>query len=415
MTPWGYKRTLPVPNAPNRRPQASSGPTRPTSDATAEALRSAALNKRRTTGQLMNLLTNSTLVRSFESTVVVVPSHPQHVGAGEVDCHRLQVQTMEEESSLRPSPVTRSARLGSCSMSLAVALTIALLLPASAAFASPANTPSATQLPDSIDAGPIPNAVANDVSCASPGACTAVGDFQDTIGITHAETFALTGGTWTASQQLAPVGPPDYTFSDLNAVSCISVGNCVAVGDYRVSTVQSESFYAVEKSGVWARGLALPVPADADNNPAETSFNSVSCLSDDICEMIGIYAVTPTSRSAPIHSVVDMYHFGVGLEGSPVEISQLASQQGIDLNSIDCTAEGTSGPDCIAVGAQVGAFSEEASYVVETNGSWGSPRVLRNSGGSSVPQEFLSSISCVSTGDCVVAGNILTSLGQDLA
>lgn len=343
-------------------------------------------------------------------------SHLQHVEACRVDCHRLQVQTMEEESSLRPSPVTRATRLGTCSISLAVALTIALLsLPASVAFAAPANTPAATRLPDSIDAGPIPNAVANDVSCASSGACTAVGSFQDTIGITHAEIFDLTGGTWTASQQLAPVGPPDYTFSDLNSVSCISVGNCVAVGDYRVSTVQSESFYAVEKSGVWARGLALPVPADADNNPAETSFDSVSCLSDGICELIGIYAVAPTSRSAPIHSVIDTYHFGVGLEGSPVELSQLASQQGIDLNSIACTAEGTSGPDCIAVGAQVGAFSEEATYVVESNGSWKSPRVLRNSEGTSIPQEFLSSIACVSTGDCVVAGNVLTNLGQDLA
>ena len=54
--------------------------------------------------------------------------------------------------------------------------------------------------------------------------------------------------------ELAPNNAQDDTFSDLNSVSCVSVGNCVAVGDYRISTVQTESYYAVETSGLWARG-----------------------------------------------------------------------------------------------------------------------------------------------------------------
>lgn len=289
---------------------------------------------------------------------------------------------------------------------------IAALTPGVAGASTP-STPRAVKLPDSSDAGPVPDAVANDISCRAAGSCTAVGDYDDTIGITHAETFNLSSGTWTAEQQLAPTGPPDYTFSDLNAVSCISVGNCVAVGDYRVSTVQTESFYAVETSGVWARGQELPVPADADTDPAETSFDSISCLPGGVCQFMGIYAVTPTPLASPIHAVVDTYDFGSGLKGSPVEISQLSGQEGIDLNSISCTADGVGGPYCVAVGSQVGKVSEEATYDVETNGVWSPAVVLRNPHDGSIPAEFLSSVSCTSTGDCVAAGNYLDNFARD--
>lgn len=273
----------------------------------------------------------------------------------------------------------------------------------------------ATELPDSADAGPVPNALADSVSCSSPSVCTAAGDFQDTIGITHAETFSFSSGTWKAAQQLAPSSAPDYTFSDLNDVSCVSAGNCVAVGEFRVSTIQTEGYYAVETGGVWARGVVLPVPADADADPAETSFASVSCLPGGTCQLLGLYALTPTALASPIHAVVDTYQFGSGLEGSPVEVSQRSGQVGIDLNSISCTAEGAGGPYCVAVGSQVGQTTESATYDVEADGVWGNPQLLSNPRGSSQPSEFLSSVSCVSTGDCVAAGNFLNNQGEGFA
>jgi hypothetical protein len=220
-------------------------------------------------------------------------------------------------------------------------------------------------------------------------------------------TLNLTSGTWTSAQMLAPNNVQDDTYSDLNAVSCTSVGNCIAVGDYRISTVQTESFYAVETAGVWTRGLELPVPADAASNPAQTTFVSVSCIpGGSSCQMLGEYTTTTIPTS--VHSVVDTYVFGTGITGSPQEIAQLSGRDGIELESISCTASTA----CVAVGAQTAAFSSQATYVVETSGSWGTPTVLQNPNDPTNPAELLSTVSCVSTDNCVAAGNWVNTEGN---
>jgi fibronectin type III domain protein len=285
-----------------------------------------------------------------------------------------------------------------CFTATSVVLVAAVAIPVGAATAA-TPIPSATALPLTIDDGPVPNAVATSVSCPVAGSCVAVGSFQDTIGITHAATYALSSGVWTAAQELAPTGTPDYTFSDLNSVSCVSVGNCVAVGDYRISTVQTEGFYAVETSGVWARGVELPLPSDVQSTPAQTTFVSASCiLGGTTCQLLGDYVTN--SIPAAIHAVVDTYVFGTGITGPPAEIAQLSGEDGIELSGISC-ATSTS---CVAVGSQTRAFASEATTVAETSGSWGVPIVLANPNGAAVPYEFLTSVSCPTSGNCVAAG-----------
>jgi len=219
----------------------------------------------------------------------------------------------------------------------------------------------------------------------------------------------LVSGTWTASPILAPANAPDYTFSRLYGISCFSAGNCVAVGEYVISTVNTEGFYVVESGGSWStRGVVLPVPADAGTNPALSAFLSVSCQKGGVtCSLLGEYQ----TNSVPdvVHSVVDTYHSGSGITGSPVEISQLSGQNGIELASISCPAATT----CVAVGAQSSAaLTEEATYVSENAGVWGVPTVLSNPGSPAFPAEFLSSVSCVAVGDCVAAGDWLNKGGS---
>jgi Fibronectin type III domain len=304
-------------------------------------------------------------------------------------------------SSLRIARRTKS-----CLAAYSIFALVAIAMPiGSASAATP--TPSSTELPLTIDDGPVPNAVATSVDCPIASSCVASGSYTDTIGITHASTYALSGGTWTAAQQLAPAGPPDYTFSDLNSVSCISVGNCIAVGDYRISTVQTESFYAVESSGTWARGVELPLPSDAASDPAQTTFVSASCdLGGTTCQLLGEYTTTTIPTS--VHSVVDTYVFGTGLTGSPQEIAQLSGRDGIELSSISCT----SSTDCVAVGAQTASFSSQATYVIESGGSWGTPSVLQNPKDPTNPAELLSTISCIAAGSCVAAGNWVSDQGN---
>ena len=206
----------------------------------------------------------------------------------------------------------------------------------------------------------------------------------------------LTSGTWSNEQILAPVNAPDYTFSDLNSVSCYSVGNCVAVGDYRISTIQTESFYAVETSGAWARGLELPVPADASTSPALTSFQSVSCVVGGTCHLVGEYLTSGNQ----VHTVIDTYASGA-ISGSPQEVSPIGTNVGIELGSISCTTA----TSCVAVGAQASQNAEVATYVEENAGVWGTSAIVSNPNNSSPSGEYLSSVSCVAPTDCVAAGN----------
>ena len=290
----------------------------------------------------------------------------------------------------------RARRWSGLLASGAAALLLPIVVPAGIAWAD-APTPSAVELPVPLAAGPIPNATVYDVACPATGSCTAVGQYQDTIGITHAMTLNLSAGVWTSAAMLAPNNAPDYTFADLNAVSCVSVGNCVAVGDYRVSTIKTEGFYAVETSGVWARGVALPLPADASSTPAQTTFLSVGCVpGGSVCKMLGEYTTTST-----VNSAVDTFSFSTGLSPTSYEIAPGAGQIGIGLDSISCVDVST----CVAVGSETSNSAEVAAFDEYKSGTWGAPGMLVNPGGAGAPSEFLSAVSCVAVGQCVAAGN----------
>jgi hypothetical protein len=299
------------------------------------------------------------------------------------------------------------ARRSVAMASLAATACIAtILIPAGAAWAVTPTAPVGIQFPLPLAAGPLPDAVSTAVSCSSAGNCSAVGQYQDQIGITQSMATNEVSGSWSATPILAPSNAPDYTFSDLNGVACVSAGNCIGVGDYRISTIQTESYYAVETSGTWARGQELGVPADAGSNPAETTFVSASCTAGGTCQLLGEYLTS--SPLGIVHSVVDTYVFGTGITGSPQEISQLAGENGIALSSISCA----SATSCVAVGAQASSQSETPVYVQETAGTWGTPTPLQNPNDTSPPEEYLSSVSCVAVGDCVAGGDWLSSSGS---
>lgn len=273
-------------------------------------------------------------------------------------------------------------------------------VPLGAAWASN-SIPVGTELPIPADAGPVPGVQANSVTCTSEGTCVAVGEYLDEIGLTHSMETELSSGEWSPLEVYAPTNAPDYTYSQLNGVACVSAGNCVAVGEYRISTVDDQGFYVLENSGTWGRGVELPLPSDASTDPAEASFDSVSCISSGettgTCMLLGAYDTTSDTTNA----VVDTLNFGTGdITGSPVEISPLAGQDSIELGSISCADVN----DCVAVGSQGTEDSNEATYVLDTSDVWQSPVLVDNSAGSSSPEEYLSSVSCVSVGNCVAGG-----------
>jgi hypothetical protein len=87
----------------------------------------------------------------------------------------------------------------------------------------------------------------------------------------------------------------DYSSSSVQSVSCASAGNCAAVGRY-ADTSGGEGLLVSERDGVWGDGVEAPLPADAAWGPAasrgpwrQAFLSSVSCPSVGECVAVGEY------------------------------------------------------------------------------------------------------------------------------
>jgi hypothetical protein len=136
----------------------------------------------------------------------------------------------------------------------------------------------------SLDAG---NAFLSSVSCVSAGTCAAGGFYTDAS--RHSQPFVVDErkGVWGRVMPVpgsAAVNTGGY--AGTNSVSCASAGACVAVG--WSSGPRRHAFVARERKGTW--GKAIPVPGLAAlNNGGGSYATSVSCASAGNCAAGGWY------------------------------------------------------------------------------------------------------------------------------
>jgi len=125
--------------------------------------------------------------------------------------------------------------------------------------------------------------------CASPGNCTAVGDYVASDGM-HGFDVTEKGGTWGEARKIR-LGA--RTRIKIMAVSCVSIGNCSA-GGWFTGVRSQEVFVITETNGVW--GAAHEVPGSvALNRGGFANLYSISCGAPGQCTAGGVYS--PKSRS----------------------------------------------------------------------------------------------------------------------
>ena len=239
------------------------------------------------------------------------------------------------------------------------------------------------------------------VSCASVGNCSAGGNYALNAKLSQAFVVNETDGTWGTAQTL-----PGFTRRDASentevyVLSCPSGGNCSAAGTYSVKNISSLIFVVSEKNGTWGRAIEVPGSARLDAGGGGF-ITSISCPSAGNCSAGGIL---PVAYSTTISGafVVDQKN---GVWGKAVELSGPPSfnHNGAGVDSISCASAG----NCSAGGTfPKGARGGAPSFVAnETNGVWGRAREIPgfaslNIGGSS---EFRS-ISCGAPGSCGAVG-----------
>jgi hypothetical protein len=130
------------------------------------------------------------------------------------------------------------------------------------------------------------------ISCASAGDCSAVGSYTDTSGRDRLVLLTESAGSW--SPGIRGSIPADATKNKddgpyLGSISCPSAGNCVAAGAYSRPGDEGTPLLLTETNGVWARGIGVALPRNADASYQYASA-TVSCASIQSCRAVGSYS-----------------------------------------------------------------------------------------------------------------------------
>jgi hypothetical protein len=306
------------------------------------------------------------------------------------------------------------------------------------------------------------------VSCPDSSDCTAVGYYKNTSGhdVGLIETYA--GGRWTA--QIAPqVSDADtHNAVELAGVSCPSLGNCVADGEYEPNATGTGLELLTESGGTWTASVA-PLPSDTATGSSQDARVSplvqdqgqnLSCAGTQ-CEIAGVYTTTSggdaplllhasgstwTAPPAPIpvpsnaamgaNESAVLLDASCGFDGGCTAVGNFydgtdtrplierTSPAGVVTameapepadhatgTNVDASLAGVSclsSTDCTAVGSYANDTSSNQVGFIATlsGGSWSAQpaAVPNNAGGGGAAASGLSSVACSGRGACLAGG-----------
>jgi hypothetical protein len=123
------------------------------------------------------------------------------------------------------------------------------------------------------------------LSCASPGNCSAGGDYD--YDYQYGFVVIEKNGVWGQAIDVPGMGALQAgRFTDVNSVSCASPGNCAAGGDYEGA---SGDFVVSESNGVWGRAINVPGLGALNKGWDGAEVTSVSCAPAGNCAAGGDY------------------------------------------------------------------------------------------------------------------------------
>jgi len=254
----------------------------------------------------------------------------------------------------------------------------------------------------------------NSVSCPSAGNCTAGGQYADSSGIS-AQAFVAdeVNGTWgdaTEVPGIAALNTGDYAF--VSSLSCASAGNCVAGGEYSLSSTNvngnTHAFVADEVDGTW--GDAIEVPGTAALNASDgAQVQSVSCASAGNCAASGYYTDSSDVRQAFVANEVDGT-WGDGIEVPGTATLNAGFEAEAEAGSVSCPSAG----NCTVGGFYTDSSGNLQAFVAdEASGTWGAAIEVPGTAALNTGGNASTSVSCASAGNCTAAGSYsVSSSGQ---
>ena len=215
------------------------------------------------------------------------------------------------------------------------------------------------------------------VSCPSAGNCVLLGDM-------NSGSFVVTetNGTWGSASALAL--PSGASPSGATAIACASVGNCIVTGSVVISSA-SQAFIDIETGGVWAAEQLMS--------------SSGSAAMAGACSTTGLCAIAVNSNN---YSVASGYTYNFSTATLSAATNFYTS--GAQTVASSCGSDGT----CLIGGNVVIGGVSQVFWATESGGTWSSPTTMVAFGSNST--QFVAA-SCVSNGNCAVAGNYVPASG----
>jgi hypothetical protein len=258
---------------------------------------------------------------------------------------------------------------------------------------------TATEVTPPANADTSPTALLAGISCSSAGNCTAVGEYFDTSIHRQAMVATETGGIFAAATEVTlPANAGTSPNAYLDGISCSSAGNCTAVGDYEDSSNNYQAMVATETGGSFGTATEVTPPANAGSDP-EAMLYGVSCTSVGNCTADGQYYDTSNHYQAMVVTETGG-SFAAATEVTPP--ANAGTNPFASLWGISCSSAGS----CTAAGRYDDSSNHaQAMVTTEAGGSFGTAtEVTLPANAGTNPGAFLFGIGCSSAGICTAVG-----------
>jgi hypothetical protein len=265
-----------------------------------------------------------------------------------------------------------------------------------------------TVLPTDANIDPYVNI--NQVACTHAGTCVAVGSYIDQDNATEGLIITEAGDTWRAAT--APVLPGNasaYPSAMVSEVTCVSTNNCTAIGTYTDVAGDVEGMTVNETHAAWARALAMVMPSGAAANPHAFfyGYGGLTCPSIGNCSAGGQYLVgTSTYEGFFINEVKGTWESATEMV-LPAG-AQMAGKNG-GVVAVSCRSAG----NCSAGAAYLDNSSQYQALIVnEVRGRWETGlKITLPTGNNTVGVDGgVYGLICHAKGPCTATGSYLKTL-----
>jgi len=243
------------------------------------------------------------------------------------------------------------------------------------------------------------------ITCTTLGNCVAVGYLVTGSGSAATSVplvMTETAGTWSSPQQIdGTAGLGSGTSAGLTKISCADAGDCAATGTYKTSGGQNDAFYASETAGAWSAATVVSLAQQPTGTYSVITGVSCPPSAPGYCAIVGYYATTSGTTASPTSTITPFIVSQAqgAWETTPQPVPGLASVAATgnaELTSVSCAAQ----EECTAGGGIGQPFVvSESPGTPGAPGTWGNAQPVTG-----IPTGVIMAISCPDASDCTAVG-----------